>query len=284
MTSEDPLVSADWLKAHIDSPDVRVVDATWLVPWLDASKSAREAYNDAHIPGAVYFDIDEIADTESPLPHMLPDPVKFSARMRKLGLGDGHRIVVYDTNGLFAAARVWWMFRTMGHEDVFVLDGGLDAWQAAGGDVEDIPPVPTPRHYTARARADLVKTGAQVRRASEAANMLIVDARPADRFTGDAPEPRPELPSGHIPGSKNLPSSALCDDGCLMSGEDLRDAFTAHGIAPADVRIATCGSGVSAAIIALALARLGNINVAIYDGSWSEWAADGARPIAKGDA
>ncbi len=283
MPMTDPLVNAGWLKDHIAAPDIRVVDATVLAPWDDRSGTARQMYEAAHIPGAVYFDIDDIADKDTDLPHMLPDPVKFSAKVRKLGLGDGNRIIVYDANRFLASARVWWMFRTMGHAVVFVLDGGLDAWLQAGGKAEDMPPVPVERHFTPRLRADLIRDAKQMLRAVTDGRELILDARARDRFTGETPEPRPELPSGHIPGSRCLPYGELCTDaGAMKSADEIRAVFSALGISPADVRITTCGSGVTAAILALALARIGYGDVAVYDGSWAEWSRNPKHPVATG--
>lgn len=281
MESGDPLVSADWLKANIASPDIRVVDATWFAPFLDPEETGFEAYNRGHIPGAVFFDIDDIADENSSLPHMLPDAVVFSSRIRKLGIGDGNRVIVYDRNNFFASARAWWMLRVMGHNDVHVLDGGLAAWQAAGGELEDLPPVAVDRHFTPRVRADLAVDVEQVIDAIIDDDTRIIDARPAGRFTGDAPEPRPELKSGHIPGSVSIPGGELVNaDGTLKSKNDLAEIF---GDLP-DRIITSCGSGVTAAITALALARIGHWDVAVYDGSWSEWASDPARPIETGAA
>lgn len=277
MESGDPLVSADWLKANFSTPDLRVVDATWVPPFLTGRKSGRDCYNAAHIPDAVYFDIDAIADPNTDLSHMLPDPVLFSSRVRKLGLGDGHRIVIYDSNGFFASARVWWMFRAMGHKDVKVLNGGLKAWEAADGEIEDLPPSPPERHYTARKRADLVRDMTQMQRHVEAGNVPILDARDQGRFDGTAPEPREGLPSGHMPGSICIPAGSLLEaDGTMKSSDGLMDILGDYVTGPA---ISSCGSGVSAALITLALARIGNWDTAIYDGSWSEWAADADNPI-----
>ncbi|MCA8900066.1 MAG: sulfurtransferase [Hyphomonas sp.] len=281
METGDPLVTADWLKEHISAPDVRVVDATWYAPFLNPEKTGREAWQDSHIPGAVYFDIDAIKAGGTDLPHMLPDPIMFSSRVRKLGIGDGNRVIVYDQNGYCAAGRVWWMLRVMGHGDVKVLDGGLKAWTEAGGELEDLPPVSVERHFTARVRSDLLKDAAQVLAASQSGSHSIVDARSASRFTGEAPEPREGLPSGHIPGSCSVPSAMLVNpDGTLKS----KDALAALLPEPAGGVITTCGSGVTAAILALAYARLGNWDVAVYDGSWTEWASDPSRPIATGAA
>ena len=278
MPEKSPLVSAEWLKANLSAPDVRVVDASWFPSWAASPDSGRNAYEQAHIPGAVYFDIDDVADTATELPHMLPDSVKFSSRVRKMGLGDGNRIVVYDANDFCASARVWWMFRVMGHEDVYVLDGGLRAWQAAGGEIEDMPPVRTgEKHFTPRVRSDLVKSLEQVRQASNDSSTAILDARPAGRFKGTEADPREGLPSGHIPGSHNIPSASLIGpDGKLLPADQLAKQLDSYLGAPA---ITSCGSGVTAAILALALAQLGNWEVAVYDGSWTEWAASGENPV-----
>lgn len=281
MESGDPLVTAEWLKENISAPDVRVVDATWIPPFLNRDETGRQLWSDCHIPGAVHFDIDAIKAGGTDLPHMLPDPVMFSSRVRKLGIGDGNRIVVYDQFNMFGAARVWWMLRVMGHQDVKVLDGGLQAWIDAGGETEDLPPVPVERHFTARVRSDLVKDVTQMMAASEGRTHTIIDARSKERFTGEAPEPREGLPSGHIPGSISVPSSVLSDEGGKMKPADALKPLFPDTSGPV---ITTCGSGVSAAVTALALARLGNWDVAVYDGSWTEWASNSSRPIATGEA
>lgn len=278
MTNAAPLVSADWLKDHMAAPDVRVVDATWVPPFLVGRRSGFEQYQQGHIPGAVFFDIDDIADPDTDLSHMLPDPILFSSRVRQLGLGDGNRIVVYDNNGFFASARVWWMFRAMGHNDISVLDGGYQAWLAADGDVEDLPPITTERHFTSRKRADLVRDRREVSAASESNAEILLDARSTGRFDGTAPEPREGLPSGHIPGSHSVPvEDLLTPSGKMASEEALRERLAPYLDKPV---ITTCGSGVSAAVIALALAQIGKWDAAVYDGSWSEWAAQPDSPIA----
>jgi len=269
MTRSDPLVSATDLKAMLAMPDVRVIDATWIPGFVERDETGRDLYSAGHIPGAVFFDIDDICDTDSPLPHMLPDPVKFSSRVRKMGLGDGNRLVIYDQNGFFAAARVWWMFRAMGAEDVVVLDGGYKAWLENGGDIEDLPPVAVERHFTPRVRADLIKDMDQV----AGTEALVLDARPDGRFCGTTPEPRKGVRGGHIPGSQSLPASELLENGHLKSAAQLAKLFKDKGIDAAKPIITSCGSGVSAAIISLALARLGNWEAALYDGSWAEWGA-----------
>lgn len=282
MSVAHPLVSAAWLMENISAPDLRVVDATWYAPFTNPPETGRQAYIRAHIPDAVYFDIDEIADPDSELAHMLPSPIVFSSRVRKLGLGDGNRIVVYDQNGFFAAARVWWMFRTMGFTDVLVVDGGLKAWTEAGGAIEDIPPVAVERHLTPRVRSDLVKTKDQMAALVGKSQFKIIDARPAGRYTGDTPEPREGLPSGHIPGSTNIPGGELIENGHMKSADTLAMIFAAQGIDPSQPIITSCGTGVTAAVTALALATLGNEHVAVYDGSWTEWASDGSLPIKTG--
>lgn len=277
MESGDPLVSADWLIKNFEAPDVRVLDATYFADFTNPPETGRQAWARGHIPGATHFDIDDIADTSSPLAHMLPDSVKFSARVRKLGVGDGNRIVVYDQNRFFASARVWWMLRVMGHTDVHVLDGGLNAWVEAGGALEDQPPMVSERHFTPRVRADLVMDAAGLEKLVGSARVTIIDSRPDGRFFGRDPEPRAGLASGHIPGSVNLPGSALVtEDGHLLAANKLASLFKN----PKAPTVTTCGSGVTAAIAALALARLGNWDVAVYDGSWMDWASDPARPIA----
>jgi len=266
----DPLVSTAWLADHIDAPDVRVVDASWYFPQED--RDARAEFALAHIPGAVFFDIDEISDETSDLPHMLPSPVKFASRARKLGLGDGSRIVVYDQLGLRSAARVWWTFRAMGHEDVVVLDGGLPKWISEGRKTEDGPAMLRDRHFTARYSNDLVRDLAQVKRALETGSAQLVDARPAARFTGEAPEPRAGLRGGHMPDAFSVPASALlAPDGTVKTAAQLTELFEETGVDLKRPIITTCGSGITAAIVSLALARIGKDRVPVYDGSWAEW-------------
>ncbi|QYK42340.1 MAG: 3-mercaptopyruvate sulfurtransferase [Paracoccaceae bacterium] len=270
--ADDPktLVSTAWLAAHLRDPDLRILDASWYLP--DQNRNARAEYEAAHIPGARFFDIDEISDHRSALPHMAPPPEKFVSRMRAMGVGDGHQVVVYDGAGLFSAARVWWTFRLMGKTDVAVLDGGLPKWQAEGRETEDMAPIPRDRHITVSRQNHLVKDVTQVAQAAKLGQAEIIDARAAARFRGEAPEPRPGLRAGHVPGSKNLPfGQVLNPDGTMKQGAALRAAFEGAGIDLSKPAITTCGSGVTAAILSLALERLGHRNHALYDGSWSEW-------------
>lgn len=277
----DPLVSTAWLADNLSAPDIKVVDASWYFPHEE--RDAEAEYRVAHIPGAVFFDIDEIADQSSDLPHMLPDAVKFSARTRKLGLGDGSRIVVYDQLGLRSAARVWWTFRVMGHNEVFVLDGGLPKWIAEGRPVEDLPPPPQDRHFSARFDSGLVRSLEQMRKTVDTGAAQIIDARPGARFTGEAPEPRAGLRGGHMPGAFSVPSSALlAPDGTVLPAERLETLFKDVGVDLDRPIVTSCGSGITAAMLALALARLGRWRTPVYDGSWAEWGAKADTPIVTG--
>lgn len=280
---DSPLVTAQWLVEHASAPDLRILDATWVMP--GAPPAGVELYNSQHITGARFFDIDEIADTDSPLPHMLPSPEKFASRARRLGLGDGHRIICYDQNNFCASARAWWMFRVMGHDDVAVLDGGIAAWKAAGGDVEDLPDLSsTDRHFTVRYRGDLVRDRKRMEEIASDGSEQIVDARSADRFTGKAAEPREGLLSGHIPGSINVPfNELLAEDGRLKSADALRKVFADAGVSLDRPIVNTCGSGITAAVLSLAQAVAGRDDSAVYDGSWTEWgAADAGLPVEQG--
>jgi len=278
----DALVSTEWLAEHLSAPDVHVVDASWYLPAMNRDPKAE--YAEAHIPGAVYFDIDEIADTNNPLPHMLPSPEKFSSRVRKLGLGDGVRIVIYDGMGLFSAARVWWMFRYFGHDDVAVLDGGLPKWRAEGRPLESLDPMPRDRHFTARVNGLLLRDFDQVKANVGSSREQVLDARSAGRFTGAEPEPRAGLKSGRIPGSLNLPFNELVDanTGTMKPADALRQAYEAAGIDFNRPVITSCGSGVTASALTLGLYLLGHRDVSVYDGSWSEWGGREDAPIETG--
>ena len=275
----EALVSTEWLADHISAPDVHVVDASWYLPAME--RDAKIEFAEQHIPGAVFFDIDEIADTEDPLPHMLPSPEKFSSRMRRLGLGDGARIVVYDGFGLFSAPRVWWMFRFFGHEDVAVLDGGLPKWLAENRSVVSQPSRVQERHFTSRMNSFIVRNFRQVKTNLESRREQILDARTAGRFAGTEAEPRAGLISGHIPGSFNLPFGEILDptDQTVLPAKALRAKFENAGIDLGKPVVTTCGSGVSASVLALALHLVGHRDVAVYDGSWSEWGAVEDAPV-----
>lgn len=280
---DDPktLVSTDWLAAHLADPDLRILDASWYLP--DAGRDARAEYGAAHIPGARFFDIEEISDQRSALPHMAPPPEKFISRMRAMGVGDGHQVVIYDGSGLFSAARVWWTFRLMGKVDVAVLDGGFPKWRAEGRAVEDMPPVMRDRHMTVQRQAGLVKDVTQVAHASKLGEAEIIDARSAPRFKGEVAEARPGLRAGHIPGAKNVPYGTLLNaDGTMKSPSDLKAVFQSAGVDLAKPAITSCGSGVTAAVLSLALERTGHRNHALYDGSWAEWGMYDDLQVAKG--
>lgn len=283
--TDDPktLVSTDWLAKHLKDPDLRVLDASWYLP-ADA-RNPKAEYDEAHIPGARFFDIDEISDARSDLPHMAPPIEKFMSRMRAMGVGDGHQVVVYDGAGIMSAPRVWWLFKLMGQENVAVLDGGLPKWLAEDRPTEDMPPIARDRHMTVRFQNQLVRDVTQVAHASKLGSPQIVDARAAARFRGEAPEPREGLRAGHIPKSRNVPFSTLLSDGQTMkSVDETRAVFEAAGVDLAKPIITSCGSGITAAVLALALERLGHSDWSLYDGSWAEWGMFPTVPIATGDA
>ncbi|KZL06421.1 3-mercaptopyruvate sulfurtransferase [Pseudovibrio sp. Ad26] len=267
--AQDPIVSTSWLKDHLDAPDVVIIDASWYLPAMD--RDAKKEYEQEHIPGTLFMDIDEVSDQNSPLPHMMPEPHIFSSKMRKMGIGDGQTIVVYDGMGIFSAARVWWMFRAFGVKSVFVLDGGLPAWKEEGYPVSDEVPARMERHFTAMLNNDMVRNLDEVQDAMDTSSHLVLDARAPERFKGLAPEPREGVRAGHMPGALNLPFGLLLNDGKLRSKEDLQNIFAQAGVDASTPVITSCGSGVTAAVITLALEQVGFTKNALYDGSWTEW-------------
>jgi thiosulfate/3-mercaptopyruvate sulfurtransferase len=275
------LVSTDWLAARLGEPDLRVVDGSWHMP--QARRDPRREFLEAHIPGAVFFDIDAIADHATPLPHMLPNEAEFSQAVGALGIGDGDRVVVYDTRGVVSAARVWWTFRAFGHDAVAVLDGGLSKWRAEARTVTSGAATPAPRRFVASLRPERVRTLEQVRANLSSHDEQVLDARSRGRFAGTDPEPRPGLRGGHIPGSLNLPSDELYSpDATLLPAPRLRLAFETAGLDLGKPVVTSCGSGVTASVLALALHLVGQDRVAVYDGSWSEWGGRADTPVDKG--
>jgi len=284
MTQSDPrtLVSTEWLADHLNDPDLRLLDASLYLPTMNRDPKAE--YDAAHIPGARFFDINDVSDHRSELPHMVPSVEKFMSRMRAMGVGDGHQVVVYDGAGIYSAARVWWLFRLMGQFNIAVLDGGLPKWQAEGRPVTTEPPVIRDRHMTVQQQLHMIKDVTQVAAASKLGDYVLIDARAADRFRGEAPEPREGLRSGHIPNAKNVPfTTLLTSDGTMKNPTSLRAVFEAAGVDLTKPAITSCGSGVTAAVLSLALERTGHRDHALYDGSWAEWGMYGDLKVATGE-
>jgi len=276
------LVSTSWLGERLGDPRVSIIDASWFMP--GTPRNAAAEFAERHIPGAVFFAIDEVTDATNDLPHMLASPAEFATAVRRLGVNNDADVVVYDSHGLFSAPRVWWNFRVMGHARTFVLDGGLPRWLAEGRAIETGWPNPEHGDFKSRLDPSLVVDLSEVRDAIAAQGPQIVDARAADRFAGAVPEPRAGLKSGHMPGARNAPWTEMVADGALAETSRLRGAFEAAGVDLAAPIITTCGSGVSASLLALALAELGRPDVAVYDGSWSEWGGRDDTPVATGKA
>ncbi|MBT5413396.1 MAG: 3-mercaptopyruvate sulfurtransferase [Rhodospirillaceae bacterium] len=278
------LVETAWLADHLDAPDVVVVDGSWYLPQLERDPKAE--YAEGHIPGAVYFDIDEIADTDNSLPHMFPSGDRFAEKVGALGISNGHHVVVYDGLGLFSAGRVWWMFRAFGHEQVSVLNGGLPKWLAEERPLESGPVKRRPATFRPAFRHGMVRGLRHMRANLDSGRDQVLDARAAGRFSGEEPEIRPGLRGGHIPGSRNLPFNGLVDPGTntLKDASALKALFEGSGVDLARPVVTTCGSGISACNLALGLHLLGHRDVAIYDGSWTEWGGQDDTPVETGPA
>jgi thiosulfate/3-mercaptopyruvate sulfurtransferase len=279
---DSPLVTTEWLHEHLGDVRVKVVDASWYLP--GDPRDPKADYLQARIPGAVFFDIDAICDRTSPLPHMAPLPEQFALQIGELGIGSEDTVVVYDDVGVSSAPRAWWTFRLFGHGKVFVLDGGLPAWRAEHRPIEHGPPQPVvPGDFMVLTpHPDLVRSLAQVRAALESGDEQVVDVRPEARFRGEAAEPRPGVRPGHMPGAVNLPVGAMTRDGRMAEPAEIERAFRDAGVDPQGPIVTSCGSGIAACIAALGLATLGRWDVAVYDGSWTEWGSRPDTPIVTG--
>jgi thiosulfate/3-mercaptopyruvate sulfurtransferase len=283
-THPEALVGTEWLAAHLDDPHVRVLDVSYKQPGI--APTARDDYESGHIPGAVFFDIDDVAQPGTTLPHMIPSPERFAQKMAERGIGNDDRVVVYDTAGLSSAGRAWWMLRLYSHDNVALLDGGLPKWRAEGRPLDTAPPLIPSRQFTARFRPELVRDKEAIRANIAAAREQIVDARSAGRFDGTAEETWPGRRRGHIPGSRNLPFDRVTDPRTkqLKSAEELRQLFAEAGVALDRPIVTSCGSGVTACALAFALHLVGHPGAAVYDGSWSEWGLPGDTPVEIGPA
>ncbi len=279
-TSPPHLVSTEWLGQRLGQPGLVIIDGSWYLP--AQNRNGRQEYLDGHIPGAVFFDLDATSAQDTPLPHMMPTPIAFASAMRKLGVSESAQIVVYDGMGLFSAPRLWWMLRAFGARDVAILDGGLPKWKAEDRPLEDGETIRAPAHFNARLDHGVIASMTDVQKALGENSAQVLDARPAERFRGEVAEPRPGLRMGHMPGAKSVPFGALLESGRLKPAPELVKALEAMGVDPQKPIITSCGSGVSAAIVTLALAVAGRPQGALYDGSWAEWGLPDGPPVATG--
>jgi thiosulfate/3-mercaptopyruvate sulfurtransferase len=282
MTTNNFTVSQQWLRERIEKPGISIVDASWYLP--AHGRDARAEYDAAHIPQAVFLDQDQVVEPDSGLPHTLPSPDLFARYAGSMGITETDTIVIYDGPGLFSAPRAWWMFRVMGANDVHILDGGLDGWKAAGLPVTSEPTRIAPSLFTPGFKADRVASLGEMREIVDRASMQIADARPAGRFTGQDAEPRAGMRSGHMPGARSVPASSLQRDGKLLPPEELRAIFDKAGVDLSKPVVTSCGSGVTAAVVTLALETLGHNDNRLYDGSWSEWGGRADTPVVTGEA
>lgn len=269
--------SFDWLETHLNNPELSIVDASWFLP--AQNRNGKAEYDNAHIPGAVFFDQDAIVNAASPLPHALPTPDGFAKAVGALGISNEHTIIVYDALGLFTAPRVWWMFKIMGAQRVYVLDGGFDQWKIEGRPVTNVPSEPNATSFDAILNQGKTASLEMVMEALKNEAIQILDARSAGRFTGQEAEPRPGMRSGHMPGAINIPFQTLSENGQLKPLAELKSIFAHHHVDLSEPIITSCGSGVTAAVIILALQSIGHHNNMLYDGSWSEWGARADTPI-----
>lgn len=280
MSSNHSLVSTVWLSDNLGDPNLRILDASWHLP--NSGRNASEEFNNAHIPGALFFDIDEIADLDNPLPHMMPSNEKMSSRVRAMGIKGTDHIVIYDDSMFSSAARAWFMFRNFGHKHVSILDGGLSKWRSEGRPLENIIQSFENSHYSAHKDDSRIRNREQVLKNIESQSEQLVDARAKGRFEGTAPEPRPDSRSGHIPGSFNVPfTDLLNENGTYKDKNSLRETFEDSGVDLSKPVITSCGSGVTACVLLFALDQIGHKNNALYDGSWTEWGTRSDTPIVK---
>jgi len=280
----EALVSTEWLAAYLGDRRLRIVDSSFKLPGI--TPTAREDYDNGHIPGAVFFDIDDVCEPGTSLPHMIPSPDVFASKIGALGIGDDDRVVVYDSIGLSSAGRAWWMLRMFGHPDVALLDGGLPKWRAEGRPLDAAVSSPPPRRFTARFDPSLVRDKRALIDNLATRREQVIDARAAGRFDGTTPEVRPSLRSGHIPHSRNVPYELVTDPNTrrLKSADELTRLFRDAGVALDRPVVTSCGSGVTACALSFALHLIGHSSVAVYDGSWSEWGLPGDTPVETGPA